>query len=60
MKRIEPLGAASLSGLDGWPDKAALVPILNLPQADANDPARHLAVVRLFHHAPEMKTIVFL
>jgi hypothetical protein len=47
-----------VGGFDGGADKPALIPILDLPQADPDDAACHLAIIALFHSV-KMKTTVF-
>ena len=61
LKEYRRLGAAPFGELDRRPDKILLVPILQLAQAHADNPARGFAVVRFPSQVrDQMKTRLFL
>ena len=57
VERVKPFATPSLRSLYRRANKAALVPILNLAERNAGDPAGFLAVVG-FHRKAGMKTRV--
>src|SRR5205823_3962347 len=62
LERIEPFGSSSFGQLHRRADKSLFIPVLNLPQAHADNAARGLAIVSI-HGRPsrvEMKTMMFL